>query len=111
MKFKYLNLLLILTFMSSCNNTQENNSKQIKGKIVHSVYFWLNDPQNQHDVKTFETAIKKLMKNTQFANQMHLGKPAATEKREVIDNSYNYCLIFTLIHIKIKEFIRTSQPI
>ena len=71
MKFKYLYLLLILTFMSSCNNTQENNSKEIKGKIVHSVYFWLNDPQNQDDVKTFETAIKKLMKNTQFANQMH----------------------------------------
>jgi len=81
--------------MSSCNNTQENNSKEIKGKIVHSVYFWLNDPLNQDDVKTFETAIKKLMKNTQFANHMHLGKPAATEKREVIDNSYNYCLIFT----------------
>ena len=35
------------------------------------------------------------MKNSQFANKMHLGKPASTEKREVIDNSYNYCLIFT----------------
>ena len=58
MKFKYLYLLLILTFMSSCNNTQENNSKEIKGKIVHSVYFWLNDPQNQDDVKTFENNIK-----------------------------------------------------
>ena len=81
--------------MSSCNNNSENNSKEIKGKIVHSVYFWLNDPQNENDVKTFETAIKKLMKNTQLANQMHLGKPAATEKREVIDNSYDYCLIFT----------------
>ena len=95
MKFKYLHLFLILTFMSSCNNNSEKNSKEIKGKIVHSVYFWLNDPQNENDVKTFETAIKKLMKNTQFANQMHLGKPAATEKREVIDNSYDYCLIFT----------------
>ena len=48
--------------MSSCNNSKENNSKIIEGKIVHSVYFWLNDSENLKDVETFETAIKKLMK-------------------------------------------------
>lgn len=86
--------MLILT-MSSCNNSNKNDSKVIEGKIIHSVYFWLNNPDDKNDIETFETAIKKLMKNSQYANKMHLGKPAVTEKREVIDNSYNYCLIFT----------------
>ena len=81
--------------MTSCNNSNQAESKVIEGKIIHSVYFWLNDSNNNNDVKVFETAIKKLMKNSQFANKMHLGKPAATEKREIIDNSYDYCLIFT----------------
>ena len=62
--------------MSSCNNSKENDSKIIEGKIIHSVYFWLNEPGNKEDVETFETAIKKLMKNSQYANKMHLGKPA-----------------------------------
>ena len=72
--------------MSSCNNSNKNDSKVIEGKIIHSVYFWLNNPDNKNDIETFETAIKKLMKNSQYANKMHLGKPAVTEKREVIDN-------------------------
>ena len=81
--------------MSSCNSSKEKNSKEIEGKIIHSVYFWLNNPENKEDVDKFEASIKKLMKNTQFANKMHLGKPASTEKREVIDNTYDYCLIFS----------------
>ena len=95
MKFNSLYILITLLIMSSCNNSNESDSKIIEGKIIHSVYFWLNDSDNKEDVKTFETAVKKLMKNSQFANKMHLGKPANTEKREVIDNSYSYCLIFT----------------
>ena len=96
--------------MSSCNNSNESDSKLIEGKIIHSVYFWLNDSDNKEDVKTFETAIKKLMKNSQFANKMHLGKPANTEKREVIDNSYNYCLIFTFDTYK-DQRIYQDEPV
>lgn len=95
MKFNYIYILLSFLIMTSCNNSNQAESKVIEGKIIHSVYFWLNDSNNNDDVKVFETAIKKLMKNSQFANKMHLGKPAATEKREIIDNSYDYCLIFT----------------
>ena len=54
--------------MSSCNSSKEKNSKEIEGKIIHSVYFWLNNPENKEDVDKFEASIKKLMKNTQFAN-------------------------------------------
>jgi len=95
MKFKYSYIIISLFIMSSCNSSKEKNSKEIEGKIIHSVYFWLNNPENKEDVDKFEASIKKLMKNTQFANKMHLGKPASTEKREVIDNTYDYCLIFS----------------
>ena len=37
--------------MSSCNNSKENDSKVIEGKIIHSVYFWLNNPDNKKMLK------------------------------------------------------------
>ena len=45
MKFNYLYILITLLIMSSCNNSNESDSKIIEGKIIHSVYFWLNDSQ------------------------------------------------------------------
>ena len=50
MKFNYLYIIIILT-MSSCNNSKENDSKVIEGKIIHSVYFWLNNPDNIEGVR------------------------------------------------------------
>ncbi|MGY8946019.1 MAG: Dabb family protein [Flavobacteriales bacterium] len=95
MKTKILSIAIALFLITSCNTEKKENSKIIQGEIVHTVYFWLNNPDNPKEVALFEKAIKKLMNTNNLAVKMHLGKPASTAKRDVVDNSYNYCMIFT----------------
>ncbi|MBT3442727.1 MAG: Dabb family protein [Flavobacteriaceae bacterium] len=100
MKTRIFLAAIILFSITSCNTVKKENSKIIKGELVHVVYFWLNNPENQEDVLAFEKAIKKLMNTNKLAVKIHLGKPASTAKRDVVDNSYNYCMIFTFPSLK-----------
>ena len=100
MKSKILLVAITMFFITSCSSVKKENSKIIEGEIFHTVYFWLNNPDNLEEVALFEKEIKKLMNTNDLAVKMHLGKPASTTKRGVVDNSYNYCMIFTFPSLK-----------
>ena len=72
MKTKLLLLLSLLVFITNCE-TIEKNSDYIDGALVHSVYFWLNNPENEQERAEFEMAIKKLIKTNKIA--VKKGKP------------------------------------
>ena len=76
--------------MSSCNEKQG----VIEGNFIHSVYFWLKNPDSEADRTAFETSLKKFINNSEFITSKHIGAPAATN-RGVIDNTYTYSLILT----------------
>ncbi|MCF7569325.1 Dabb family protein [Sabulilitoribacter arenilitoris] len=57
----------------------------------HTVFFWLKEPENQSNRKTFETSLKKFINTSTYIQSKHIGIPAETN-REVIDSSYTYCL-------------------
>ena len=44
--------------MKTKNFNNFDNSRIINGKIIHSVYLWLNNPEKKNDVNQFEKAIK-----------------------------------------------------
>lgn len=69
------------------NSSIENTT----GPLLHIVLFWLKEPNNKAHRDEFETALKKLITTNPQAISNHLGIPANTEKREVIDNSFTYC--------------------
>lgn len=69
------------------NSSIENTT----GPLLHIVLFWLKQPNNKAHRIEFETALKKLIATNPQAVSNHLGIPASTEKREVIDNSFTYC--------------------
>ncbi|MCF8361172.1 MAG: Dabb family protein [Prolixibacteraceae bacterium] len=60
--------------------------------LLHHVYFWLKDPDNQKDRRKFEKAIRELIK-VPTIKVSHLGVPASTEERDVVDHSYTYSLL------------------
>lgn len=66
----------------------------MKDHFVHVVYFWLKNPDNKADRTAFETSISKFINNSRYVQSKFLGAPAGTP-REVVDNSYTYCLIAT----------------
>jgi hypothetical protein len=60
--------------------------------LLHHVYFWLKNPENQKDRNQFEKAIRELVK-VPVIKASHLGVPASTEDRDVVDHSYTYSLL------------------
>ena len=65
-----------------------------KHGFVHVVYFWLKADLTSQDVIRFESALKQLVEESEFAVTGHVGKPAGTD-RELVDNSYDFSLIVT----------------
>ena len=85
-------IFLLLLFTSVSNYAQK---KSIQAPLLHSVYFWLENPNSKLDRATFEAAIQKLIITNPQGLSSYLGKPAFTETREVVDNSYTYAYIMT----------------
>lgn len=87
---KLTSLILLLTAVS--NYAQKES---IEAPLLHSVYFWLENPNSTTDQAAFEAAIQKLIITNPQGLRSYLGKPARTELREVVDNSYTYAYIMT----------------
>lgn len=56
--------------------------------LFHQVFFWLKTPGAKADRDKLIAGLKAL-KTIEVIQQLHVGVPASTEKREVIDNSYD----------------------
>lgn len=57
-------------------------------KIIHHVFFWLKNPSSTEDREALIAGLKTL-KKIKAIREIHIGVPAATEKRPVIDDSYS----------------------
>lgn len=59
-----------------------------KGDIIHHVFFWLKNPDSGEDKAKLIAGLESLRK-IKVIRKLHIGLPASTEKREVVDNSYH----------------------
>ncbi len=75
-------------------NPETDPTPAFKHDFVHVVYFWLKAGLSEAGVAEFEAGLRKMLEDSEHANTGHVGKPAQTP-REVVDNSYDYCLIVT----------------
>jgi hypothetical protein len=63
------------------------NFKQEKKWIVHHVFFWLKNPGSAADRDKLIEGVRSLAA-IETVRKLHVGVPAETEKRPVIDASY-----------------------
>ena len=56
--------------------------------LVHHVFFWLKNPDSQEDLTALLDGIRGLAAIPQVKG-IHVGVPADTEKRDVVENSYH----------------------
>lgn len=56
-------------------------------KLLHHVFFWLKNPESKEDRDKLVAGIKKLGA-IETVKSIHVGLPASTEKRDVVENSY-----------------------
>lgn len=63
-----------------------------KAQLIHHVFFWLKNPGSKDDLKKLIEGVNTLGK-IKTLRLFHVGVPAATEKRPVIDDSYHISLL------------------
>ncbi|WP_347332438.1 Dabb family protein [Marinimicrobium locisalis] len=56
-------------------------------KLTHTVFFWLKNPESKEDRDALIAGLKTLA-DIDTVKGIHIGVPASTEEREVVDNSY-----------------------
>lgn len=60
--------------------------------FVHTVFFWLQHPENQEDHKALRAGLESL-KSVEVLSAAYVGTPADT-RRPVIDHSYDFSITF-----------------
>lgn len=68
----------------------QSNSLEMKNifPLVHHVFFWLKNPQSATDLNKLIKGLRTLQK-IETVRAIHIGVPAKTEARPVIDASYS----------------------
>jgi muramoyltetrapeptide carboxypeptidase LdcA involved in peptidoglycan recycling len=56
--------------------------------LVHHVFFWLKNPQSRQDLERLLAGLRTLG-NIETVRAIHIGVPAKTEQRPVVDASYS----------------------
>ena len=84
-KFIGTSLALGAGIAASALPLPEQKQKKV---LIHHVFFWLKNPSSKEDLNKLIAGLKTL-KNIETVRQIHIGVPASTEKRDVVDNSYS----------------------
>jgi hypothetical protein len=63
--------------------------------LVHTVLFWLRRDLDGDELTSFRLGLETL-KSIDAAEAVHIGTPAQTPERPVIDASYDFCLTVLL---------------
>jgi len=101
MKKSFCILTLILISITTYSQ-QDKKMKNLNPAFVHTVYFWLNNPDSKDDQKKFEKAIGKFMKKSKYSDTRYVGKPPKAT-RDVVDDSFTYALIVSFKSAKDQE--------
>jgi hypothetical protein len=56
--------------------------------VVHHVFFWLKNPKSKEDLARLLTGLRTLA-GIETVKAIHIGVPAETEQRGVVDASYS----------------------
>lgn len=90
------------TLLASCtpvdNKETDNSGVFATGTILHSVHFWLKDGITTEEEQDFLNFFEELRK-VPGVQTLQYGKPAPTNPRPVVDNSFQYNLLVTFQHM------------
>ena len=64
------------------------------GGFVHSVFFWLKEPENDDAHRAFLNHLRTFIDASDYVKSKHIGIKKASD-RDVVDSDYNYSLIVT----------------
>lgn len=63
-------------------------ARAANARLIHHVFFWLNNAGSAADRAELIAGLRTL-KQIEVIRDLHIGVPASTEQRDVVDNSYD----------------------
>ncbi|MCC5931093.1 MAG: Dabb family protein [Cyclobacteriaceae bacterium] len=84
--------ILAITVLFSCTEN-DNQVRDTTGMLQHNVYFYLKPEVTAAQNQEFVKGLRELISISSI-HHAEIGRPGATEKREVVDHSFAYS-IFT----------------
>jgi Stress responsive A/B Barrel Domain len=72
---------------SAATTAMPTMKPKVKKQLVHHVFFWLKNRDSKEDLAKLLAGLRTLEK-IETIRELHIGVPASTEKRDVVDNSY-----------------------
>jgi len=57
-------------------------------RVVHHVFFWLRNPESKDDLAELLKGLNTL-RQIEVVREIHIGVPASTKQRDVVDGSYS----------------------
>ena len=69
-------------------NTLITMETKDKKQLTHHVFFWLKNPNSKEDLNKLVEGLRTLSK-IETIRKLHIGVPASTELRPVVDASYS----------------------
>lgn len=92
------NSALVATAMSAASLPVLAQSNK-QGAMMHQVFFWLKPDTSEQDRQRFKTELKKLSQ-IKHIKSAFIGVPESTQKRDVVDNSFDFSITFMFDNVK-----------
>ncbi|MBD0778359.1 Dabb family protein [Maribacter sp. ANRC-HE7] len=101
--------VLLITFSMVGYGQTDNTMGNFDTSFVHTVYFWLHNPDSQEDRAAFETSLQKFMEASAYAKTKFIGTPPRAS-RDVVDGSFTYSLIVTFESAEAQQKYQDEAP-
>jgi hypothetical protein len=83
----FLATAAVLTAGAASGMSLTTMDKKEKKRLAHHVFFWLKNAGSKEDLEKLIAGLRTLAK-IETIKEIHIGVPASTEVRPVVDNSY-----------------------
>ena len=77
-----------------------------KNFVIHQVFFWLKNPDSKEDAQKLIAGLETL-RGIDLIKKLHIGVPARTMKRDVVDNSYQVSELMFFENIESQDAYQT----
>nr|WP_281542203.1 Dabb family protein [Maribacter aestuarii] len=108
MKHLVISILMLFCTLSALSQDQEE-MKEFDSNFAHTVFFWLENPDDIQERAAFEKSLQKFLDNSAYAKTKFIGKPPKAS-RDVVDGSFTYSLIVTFESAEAQQAYQDEEP-
>lgn len=99
---KKYSFLFIASLCLACSTPTNEEADKLDNPFIHTAYFWLKEDLDPRDIAAFKEDCEKL-KEIETVQAFYTGIPASTN-REVIENTYDYAIVFHFKDLADQEY-------